>query len=99
PCGTFNSSTIIVMIIAITPSLNAAKRSLPMTPPCLFKQRVHDASLLVQTARHYQGQRSNLATGTDGSRLSPLYMRKRAAGACQFCRIPHATDDFRQDCN
>src|ERR1700756_3657093 len=28
------------MIIAITPSLNAARRSLPMTPPCLFKQRV-----------------------------------------------------------
>jgi uncharacterized membrane protein len=38
------------MIIAITPSLNAARRSLPMT-----------LSLLVQTARHYQGQQSKLA--------------------------------------
>ena len=57
PCGTFSSSTIIVMIIAITPSLNAARRSLPMT-----------LSLLVQTVRHYLGQQSNLATGAEGSR-------------------------------
>src|SRR6516165_9355627 len=39
PCGTFNSSTIIVMIIAITPSLNAARRSLPMTLSLLVQQR------------------------------------------------------------
>src|SRR5205823_3562500 len=26
PCGTFNSSTMIVMMIAITPSLNASSR-------------------------------------------------------------------------
>ena len=55
--GTFNSRTMIVMIIAITPSLNAARRSLPMT-----------LSLLVQIARHYQGQQLNLATGAEGSR-------------------------------
>jgi hypothetical protein len=42
------------MIIAITPSLNAARRSLPMT-----------LSLLVQIARHYQGQQLNLATGAE----------------------------------
>jgi hypothetical protein len=45
------------MIIAITPSLNASRRSLPMT-----------LSLLVQTARHYQGQQLNLATGAEGTR-------------------------------
>jgi hypothetical protein len=28
PCGTFNSSTMIVMMIAITPSLKASKRFL-----------------------------------------------------------------------
>jgi hypothetical protein len=39
------------MMIAITPSLKAARRSLPMT-----------LSLLVQTARHYQGRQSSLAT-------------------------------------
>jgi hypothetical protein len=45
-----------VMIIAITPSLNAARRSLPMT-----------LSLLVQTALHYQSQQSNLAMGAEGT--------------------------------
>src|SRR3954468_13801008 len=32
PCGTFNSSTMIVMMMAITPSLNASSRPLPMPP-------------------------------------------------------------------
>jgi hypothetical protein len=41
-----------VMIIAITPSLNAAKRSLPIR-----------RSLLDQTAFHYQGERPNLTMG------------------------------------
>src|SRR6516165_8343804 len=83
PCGTFNSSTIIVMIIAITPSLNAARRSLPMT-----------LSLLVQTARHYQGQQSNLATGAEGRdtsrppanvRFTPKSGHYNSVSKCPLC--------------
>jgi hypothetical protein len=33
PSGTFISRTIIVMMIAITPSLNASIRPLPISPP------------------------------------------------------------------
>ena len=32
PCGTFSSSTMMVMMMAITPSLNAVSRSLFMLP-------------------------------------------------------------------
>src|SRR5437773_12329948 len=33
PCGTFISSTMMVMMVASTPSLNAANRPEGMTPP------------------------------------------------------------------
>src|SRR5437773_1841779 len=50
-CGTFSSSTMIVMMIAITPSLNASSRCLPIasTPRLGERQRqprlerLHDA--------------------------------------------------------
>ena len=29
-CGTFNSNTIMVMMMAMTPSLNASNREVPM---------------------------------------------------------------------
>src|ERR1700730_18379772 len=58
PCGTFSSSTMTVMITAITPSLNASSRPLPIVPSLktgqggnvtpLFRRRLaripHDAA-------------------------------------------------------
>jgi hypothetical protein len=51
------------MIIAITPSLNAARRSLPMTlsPAC-------------SNSAHYQGQQLNLAMGAESSRRFEIAM-------------------------
>src|SRR6266702_4633096 len=55
-CGTFSSSTMIVMMTAITPSLNASSRPLVMRPPSDLKatgaaQLYRSASVL--TAAEY----------------------------------------------
>ncbi len=48
PCGTFSSNTMIVMMIAITPSLNASSRPLVMRAFCLLPS----AFCLVRSVHH-----------------------------------------------
>src|SRR5712671_4055880 len=51
PCGTFISRTMMVMITAITPSLNASSRPLCTRGLCLARKEHRDCPLAVEAAR------------------------------------------------